>query len=78
MPCNYPLKQEKFRLPVTLIKEYKIQGITENGEIKEVHITDNHQRFVKHSVDWCVKTIRFVPISTFGSEWFRLFDFEIK
>ena len=78
MPCNYPLVQTKFKLPQTLIKEYKIQGIAENGDIKEIHVTDNHQRFVKHSVDWCVKTIRFVPISTFGSEQFRLFDFEIK
>ncbi len=78
MPCNYPLVQTKFKLPETLIKEYKIQGITENGDIEEIHITDNHQRFVKHPVDWCVKTIRFVPISTFGSEQFRLLDFEIK
>lgn len=78
MPCNYHLVQTKFRLPETLIKEYKIQGISENGEIKEIHITDNHQRFVKHCVDWCVKTIRFVPISAFGSKEFRLFDFEVK
>lgn len=78
MPCNYPLVQTKFRLPETLIKEYKIQGISENGEMKEIHITDNHQRLVKHAVDWCVKKVRFVPISTFGTESFRMFDFEIE
>lgn len=78
MPCNYPLVQTKFKLPETLIKEYKIQGIAENGEIKEIHINDNHRRFVKHAVDWCVKTVRFVPISTFGTEDFRLFDFELE
>ncbi len=78
MPCNYPLVQTQFKLPETLIKEYKIQGISENGEVKEIHITDNHQRFVKHSVDWRVKQIRFVPISTHGAEHFRLFDFEIE
>lgn len=78
MPCNYPLVQTKFRLPETLIREYKIQGIAENGEIKEIHINDNHRRFVKHAVDWCVKTVRFVPISTFGTEDFRLFDFELE
>lgn len=77
MPCNYPLVQTKFKLPETLIKEYKIQGFSENGELKEIHITDNHQRFVKHNVDWCVKKIRFVPISTHGAESFRLFDFEV-
>lgn len=78
MPCNYPLVQKKFKLPDTLIKEYKVLGIAESGEIKEVYVNTNHQRFVKHSVDWSVKSVRFVPISTFGSEIFRLFDFEIK
>ncbi len=78
MPCNYPLVQPKFKLPETLIKEYKIQAIAENGEINELHITDNHQRFVKHAVDWCARTVRFVPIATFGANDFRLFDFEIR
>ena len=78
MPCNYPLVQTKFKLPNTLIREYKIEGINENGEIQEIYINDNHQRFVTHNVDWCVKTIRFVPVSTFGAEDFRLFSFEIN
>ena len=78
MPCNYPLVQTKFKLPKTLIKEYRIEGISDNGEVKTIHITDNHQRFVRHNVDWMVKTLRFVPISTFGSADYRLFGFEIK
>ncbi len=77
MPCNYPLVQDKFKLPRTLIKEYKLQGISENGKIQEIHITDNHQRFVRHTIDWCVKSIRFIPLKTFGAEQFRLFGFEI-
>ncbi len=77
MPCNYPLVQTKFRLPETLIKEYIIQGISEKGEVKELHITDNHRRFVKHSVDWSVSTVRFIPLATHGDEKFRLFSFEI-
>ncbi len=77
MPCNYPLRQTNFKLPNTLIREYKIEGISEDGKVSEIYINDNHQRFVKHNVDWCVKTVRFVPITTFGAEEFRLFDFEI-
>ena len=78
MPCNIPLVQNKFKLPKTLIREYKIEGISENGDTFKIYVNDNHQRFVKHSVDWCVKTVRFVPITTFGVEPFRLFDFEIN
>lgn len=78
MPCNYPLVETKFKLPKTLIKEYKLQGISDSGDIKEICINDNHQRFVRHTVDWNVKTIRFVPISTYGCEELRLFEFEIS
>ncbi len=78
MPCNYPLVQTRFKLPTTLIKEYKIVGIGENGEEYTIHVTDSHQRFVRHAVDWRVKEVRFVPLKTHGCEEFRLFDFEIK
>ena len=77
MPCNYPLRQDKFKLPEALIREYKIQGISESGEVQELHITDNRKRFVRLFADWCVKTVRFVPVATHGSEEFRLFEFEI-
>ena len=78
MPCNYPLIQEKFRLPKTLIKEYVVEGVNEKGETFRLHIPDNHQRFVRHKVNWRVKRVRFLPIATHGSENFRLFDFEIQ
>ena len=77
MPCNYPLVQERFKLPNTLIKEYKIEGETSDGECVSIHVCDNHQRFVRHAVDWKVKKIRFTPMTTHGCEQFRLFDFEI-
>ena len=78
MPCNYPLIQKKYKLPETLITEYRIEGESENGEKFELNITKNHQRFVKHEIFWKVKKLRFVPVKTNGCEEFRLFDFEIK
>ena len=78
MPCNYPLVQPKFKLPATLIKEYRIEGECENGEKFELCVSDNHQRFVKHSLGKKIKNIRFVPLSTHGSKEFRLFNFEVK
>ena len=78
MPCNYPLVQTKFKLPSTLIKEYKIEGKNSEGVKLELSVSDNHQRLVRHSVNWKVKEIAFVPISTHGCNDFRVFDFEIK
>lgn len=77
MPCCYPLVETKFKLPATLIKEYSIYGVSENGDTVSLSVTNNHQRFVLHDVDWKVKKVRFVPISTNGCEDFRLFGFEV-
>lgn len=78
MPCNYPLVQTKFKLPETLIKEYRIEGETSDGERVSLLVCDSHQRFVRHLVKWKVKTVRFVPLATHGAETFRLFEFEIR
>ncbi|MBQ7839634.1 MAG: FAD-dependent oxidoreductase [Lachnospiraceae bacterium] len=78
MPQNYPLNQTKFKLPGTLIKEYRIEGVSSDGSVHTLSVSDNHQRFVKHAVDWKARTIRFVPASTHGCEEFRLFGFEIS
>ena len=78
MPCNYPLEEKVIKLPETLIKEYCIEGVRENGEKFVLEVNNNHQRFVKHTVDWFVKEIRFLPISTHGCDTLRLFGFEIS
>ena len=78
MPCNYPLVQTKFKLPKTLIKAYRIEGEGEDGQLLSIVVEDNHQRFVKHAVDWKVKALRFVPIATHGHNAFHLFDFEVQ
>ena len=78
MPCYYPLVETKYKLPATLIKEYVIEAENSSGEKFCLHVTDNHQRLVKHHVDWKAKTVKFIPIKTHGCEEMRLFDFEVK
>ncbi len=77
MPCNFPLNEKKFILPHTLIKEYRIVGYDENGEVGAMAVTDNHHRFVVHDVAWRVTKIKFIPISTHSDKQFRIFDFEV-
>lgn len=78
MPCNHPLVENRFKLPKTLITKYQIVGIDDEGKGYKLEIKDNHQRFVKHNVDWLVKKIIFIPLETNGCEDYRLFDFEIS
>lgn len=78
MPCNYPLQQSRFRLPNTLIKDYRIEAEDSKGNRVELNIRNNHQRFVRHKVDWNARRISFIPISTNGCDEFRLFSFELE
>ena len=78
MPCNYPLIQDKFKLPRTLIKEYILEGEDSEGNSFSIHVTDSHQRFVRHNVDKKVCRLRFIPLSTHGVKDFRLFSFEVR
>ena len=78
MPCSYPLVQTKFKLPDTLIRAYRIEGENERGERFSLEVGDNHLRFVRHTVAWRVKRLRFLPLSTHGCEQMRLFGFEVK
>ena len=78
MPCCYPLVETSYKLPETLIKEYKILAFDNEGNLLDsLHIKNNHQRFVVHKVDWKAKRIVFEPIATNGCSKFRLFSFEI-
>ena len=77
MPCSYPLVETKYKIPKTLITKYKIEGKTADGKV-HIITAENHQRFVKIPVDWCVKTVRFVPLEENGCGEYRLFSFEIR
>lgn len=77
MPCCYPLVEKRYKLPDTLIKEYIVEGIKENGETEIIDVRNNHQRFVINNVDWNVKKIRLIPVSTYGCGEFRIFGFEL-
>ena len=78
MPCSYPLVQTRYRVPDTLIDAYRIEGESESGERFFLEVNENHQRFVTHRVDWRVRAVRFVPLTTHGCEQFRLFAFDVR
>lgn len=78
MPCCYPLVEKNYKIPSTLIKEYVIEGIGENGERSVIRVENNRKRFVVHRVNWRVKQIRLLPLSSYGGDELRVFDFEIS
>lgn len=58
-----------FGFPKCLVKHYKVEYENEDGEwVTAVEVTDNHQRFIKQSLNVETKAVRLVPISTYHSE----------
>ncbi len=77
MPCCYRLNEPYYKIPYTLIKEYDIIYVSEEGKQFKINVTDNHQRFVMHSIDCTIKSIKLMPRKTYGSSEYRVFAFEL-
>ncbi len=79
MPCRYLLEEKDFHLPTTLIKDYSIEIKFADGSTRIIEMSDNHQRLVWIELaENNVTALKFVPLSTQGSEEFRLFGFEFE
>ena len=75
MPHIYPLGEDRFKLPDTLVKRFTVELTLSDGKkISESY--DNHLRFVEVPVNKEVTGIRLIPIETWGSEDFRIFCVE--
>ena len=75
MPHIYPLGENRFVLPDTLIKEYNLEICDGNGNIS-VQTYENHLRFTTVEINDTVRSIRFIPKSTWGCKEFRMFCVE--
>ncbi len=77
MPCCYPLVEEKYKLPQTLIREFDLVGISHSGERQVFSVAENHQRFVCIPLQWNVTEVQLIPKKTHGSREARIFGFEV-
>ncbi|HEY5583268.1 MAG TPA: hypothetical protein VIK78_02110 [Ruminiclostridium sp.] len=79
MSCNYPLEQNDFHVPESLVKEFKIQALSKFGNWDPViEVKNNYQRLVKLKVNVKTKAIRFIPVSTWGSEKAHVFSWDLR
>ena len=79
MPCNYPLEQNDFHVPETMIREFTIEAQDELGNWSLLmDVKNNYQRLVKLNINVITKGIRFIPVSTWGSDKVHVFSWEIK
>lgn len=79
MPSSYPLNMPTNHMPDSLVKEYKIVAINENGEeIIIAHETKNRARLVKKTVGMACKALKLIPHATWGKETAAVFALDVK
>lgn len=88
MPYVFPLNGPKFQTPETLIRDYEIELVTEDGKKICIEKKNNYQRFVvldllapeyadQMSDAPRIVSARLIPKSTYGCESFNVYDFEL-
>lgn len=77
MPCCIRLKEERFKLPKTLIKDFDIILTHKDGHTEVIPYRNVHTRFLRLAVKGEVLSVKFLPLATYGAETFNVFDFEV-
>lgn len=78
MPCRFPLKQEGYSTPPTLVRGYEIWAETEQGEELIISEKNNYQRLNVIETDIGAKAIRLKITETWGNEKVNIFAFDVE
>ena len=78
MPCRFDLHPQERGVPKTVIRAFRLEACTADGQWREVaRVDNNYQRLVRVPLNVEARAVRFVPESTWGAELAHLFAFEV-
>ena len=79
MLCNKFYNMEPFGYPETMVKDFRVEYLDDNGNWKLLkRVEGNYQRLVRLDVDIITTAIRFIPEKTWGSEKVHVFTFDAQ
>lgn len=79
MPCWVPKKGTMVNMPGMLACDFALEALDSAGAWQRIHLaSDNYERLVKVPLDVETKAIRFVPLSSWGSDRVHLMAFDVK
>ena len=77
MPCDYPLDKEDDKMPKKLIKNFRIEALTNGKWSVIIKIKNNYQRLVKIQKKCKADAFRIIPEETWGAEKAVLFAWDL-
>lgn len=78
MVSNMYLCQPACFTPQTMLKDFNLEITDKSGNVKTVEIRGNYQRLCKIPVEQKLIKMRFIPLSTYGSDKFHIFSFDFS
>lgn len=77
MPCSYPQKGDRCLVPSSLVKDFWLEALVEDGTWRVVaRVEGNYHRLVRVEVGVQALALRLITESTWGAEQARIFAFE--
>ena len=79
MPHNRHLDAPELYVPKTMVRAYRVEGVTPAGEtVTLAEETENFRRLLQIDARGVFTEIRLIPLETWGSEQCRLFSFDVS
>ncbi|MBQ6117675.1 MAG: FAD-dependent oxidoreductase, partial [Clostridia bacterium] len=79
MPHNRHLDAPELYVPRTMVRAYRVEGVTPAGEtVTLAEETENFRRLRQIDARGVFTEIRLIPLETWGSEQCRLFSFDVS
>ncbi len=77
MPCSYPQRGSRTAVPGSLVRQYRLEALNDNGQWATIHQeSNNYNRLVRLPLNVRTRALRFVAQQTWGDETVRVFAFE--
>ncbi|MBN1878140.1 MAG: FAD-dependent oxidoreductase [Anaerolineae bacterium] len=78
-PSSYPLDMEPITTPATLVRAFRVETLTEDGEwILVTRVDNNYQRLVHLNVDVTTRALRFIPEATWDATAAHVFAWDVR
>lgn len=78
MPCRFPLHQEGYKTPATLVKGYEIWAETENGNQLIASENNNYQRLNIINTNFKARSVSLKISDTWGNDKVNIFAFDAE
>jgi hypothetical protein len=78
MPNYYPLERPQYKVPETLVKNFRIEAEIDGVFQTVANVKNNHQRLVKVDLNVTTKKVKFIPEETWGADKVHIFSITLR